>query len=118
MIAYGEDESNPITNNLLIAQNTFINDGNGQFLDNIQKVSAIIKQNIFIGPNAPLISDNQIALYDDLENPVLYNYQILKAHQGKVNYASYRYLNNASFESRTDSVYGAYYSTKAINAHK
>ena len=115
MIAYGEDVPNPITNKLLIAQNTFINDGEGQFLDKIQKVTASIKENIFIGLNAPLLPDNQIALKSDLKDPLLNNYRIAMPYKGKVNYASFCYLDNAKFASRTDSVYGAYYSAKVIN---
>lgn len=108
IIAYGEDVPNPITNNLLIAQNTFINDGEGAFLDKIQKVIPTINQNIFIGLNAPLLPDNQVALKSNLEDPVFYNYRIKEPYTGKVNYAAYRYLGNASFESRSDSLYGAY----------
>ena len=108
MLAYGEDVPNPGPNYLLIAQNTFINDGNGQFLDKIQTVTPIIKQNIFIGTNAPTITNNQIALKTDLINPSKYNFRIANPNQGTVNYASYTYIDSASFVNRIDSLYGAY----------
>lgn len=114
MLAFGEDVPNPGTNYLLIAQNTFINDGNGQFLDKIQKVTADIKQNIFIGLNAPKIANNQIALKSDLENPVKNNFRISKPYKGNTNYASYAYIDSANTENRVDSVFGAYYSPNAI----
>lgn len=108
MLAYGEDTPNPGPNYLLIAQNTFINDGNGQFLDKIQKVTPNIKQNIFIGQNAPNIANNQIALKSDMINPSMFNFRIANPSQGTVKYASFSYLDSANFVNRIDSLYGAY----------
>ena len=108
MLAYGEDTPNPGPNSLLIAQNTFINDGNGQFLDKLQKVNAVIKQNIFIGSNAPTITNNQVAQKSDLKNPAGFNYRIQNPTKGTINYAFYTYLDSAKSGSRIDLLYGAY----------
>jgi Secretion system C-terminal sorting domain len=116
MLAYGEDTPNPVPNNLLIAQNTFINDGKGAFIDKIQRVTPMIKENIFIGFNAPSIVNNQIAAKSELENPAGYNYRIAKPRMGSVNFASFAYMDSARHEGRVDSVYGAYFSSNATDS--
>jgi hypothetical protein len=107
MLAFGEDTPNPGPNQLLIAQNTFINDGNGQFLNKLQKVTATIKQNIFVGLNAAVIPENQVASISDLEKGSGYNYRIAKPNQGTMNFARYAYADSANTIKRVDSLYGA-----------
>jgi hypothetical protein len=108
MLAFGEDVPNPGPNQLIIAQNTFINDGNGQFLDKLQLVTPTIKQNIFVGLNAPFMAENQVASKSDLENAAGYNYRIAKPNQGTMNYSSCAYADTANTSIRVDSLYGGY----------
>ncbi len=113
MLAFGEDVPNPIPNYLLIAQNTFVNDGNGQFLDKIQKVTAIIEANIFVGSNAPTIVHNQIAPKSELNNPTAFDFRVPNPYQGTINFAAFAYADGAKSTSRTDSVYGGYFPATA-----
>jgi hypothetical protein len=92
---------------MLIAQNTFINDGNGTFFK-IQHVTPSVRQNIFAGTNTPVDAGNQAVTKAALENPVEYNYRVAKPNQGETDFATFMYDQPASAVSRNDSNYGAY----------
>lgn len=108
IIAYGEEGLlNPAPHEMLIAQNTFINDGHGAFFK-IQHVAAKVRQNIFVGANAPADSGNQTITKATLENPAEYNFRTVKPDQGSTSYAAFMYVQPANSVGRNDASYGAY----------
>ena len=108
LIAYGEEGLlNPAPHEMLIAQNTFINDGNGTFFK-IQHVTAGVRQNIFSGKNPPTDVGNQIVPKATLENPANYNFRVVKPDQGLTNYADFCYQQSATAVDRKDTNFGAY----------
>ena len=108
LIAYGEEGLlNPAPHTMLIAQNTLINDGNGTFFK-IQHLTASLRENIFVGLNAPVDTGNQVVAKEALANPVEYNYRFAKPDQGSTNFADFMYETPASSVSRKDLYYGGY----------
>jgi len=108
LIAYGEEGLlNPAPHEILIAQNTFINDGDGTFLK-IQHVAASLRGNIFVGKNAPVVAGNQVVSKAALANPVEYDYRVAKPVQGTTNYAAFMYEQTANSVGRHDASFGAY----------
>ena len=108
LIAYGEEGLlNPAPHEMLSAQNTFINDGNGTFFK-IQHVKASLQENIFAGKNAPIEPGNQVVVKEVLSNPAEYNYRVAKPDQGATNFAVFMYESPANSVSRKDTSFGAY----------
>ena len=108
LIAYGEEGLlNPAPHEMLIAQNTFINDGEGTFFK-IQNLTASVQENIFVGKNAPADTGNQVVTKDALANPVEYDFRVAKPGQGATNYAAFTYESPANSVGRKDANYGAY----------
>jgi hypothetical protein len=108
LIAYGEEGLlNPAPHEMLIAQNTFINDGNGTFFK-IQHLTANLRENVFVGRNAPVDSGNQVVAKEALANPAEYDYRVAKPEEGATNYAAFSYTPPANSVGRTDASYGAY----------
>ena len=108
LIAYGEEGLiNPAPHEMLIAQNTFINDGNGSFFK-IQHLTASFQANIFVGKSAPKDTGNQIANPAALTNPTAFDYRIDQPTSGTTNYAAFMYGSPANSIGRTDADYGAY----------
>ncbi len=108
LIAYGEEGLlNPAPHGMLIAQNTFINDGDGSFFK-IQHVTPSLQENIFAGKNSPADASNQIVTTDKLANPVEYNFRVAKPDWGATNYAAYMYDPPANSLARKDSSFGGY----------
>ena len=108
LIAFGEEGLlNPAPHEMLIAQNTFINDGNGTFFK-IQHVTASVRQNIFSGKNPPTDAGNQTVAKAMLANPSEYNFRVAKPDQGATNYAAFMYVQPANSVGRNDANFGAY----------
>jgi len=108
LIAYGEEGLlNPGPHAMLIAQNTFINDGEGDFFK-FNQVVANVRANIFAGKNSPSVVGNQIVAKDALENPAEYIFRIVKPDQGATNYAEFRYEPFVNSVARNDVNFGAY----------
>ena len=112
LVPYGEDTfDNPGPHQMLIAQNTFINDGDGQFF-NIAHITAVIRQNILVGPNAGnkenQVENNQVVDKSNLRNPQEYDYRVAKPYRGSANYASYLFELPANARRRSDTAYGGY----------
>ncbi len=108
LIAYGEEGLlNPAPHEMLIAQNTFINDGEGTFFK-IQNLTASVRENIFVGKNAPADTGNQVVTKDALANPVEYDFRVAKPNQGLTNYAAFMYESSANLIGRKDASFGAY----------
>ena len=108
MIVYGEEGLlNPAPHEMMIAQNTFINDGEGTFFK-IQKVTASLRENIFAGKNPPADAGNQTVTKAALENPAEYIFRVAKPEKGSTNHAAFMYEHPANSVSRNDSYYGAY----------
>ena len=112
LLPYGEDRfDNPAPHRMLIAQNTFVNDGDGRFF-NIHHITADIRENILVGPNASdennQVGNNQVVDKGELRNPGNYDYRIAKPKRGSVNFAAYEFEPQASSRSRSDSEYGGY----------
>jgi len=107
-IAYGEEGLlNPAPHEMLIAQNTFINDGNGGAFK-IQHVTPGVRQNIFAGKGAPADAGNQVVSSLALENPGQFNYRVTKPAEGTTNFAAFMYEHPAGSVPRSDSQDGAY----------
>jgi hypothetical protein len=92
---------------MLIAQNTFINDGEGTCF-NIQHIAASLRQNIFAGKNTPVDANNQAVKKAALENPTEFDYRVAKPDQGATNYAAFMYKQPANSVRRNDASFGAY----------
>ena len=112
LLPYGEDKfDNPDPHRMLIAQNTFVNDGDGRFFE-IRHITADIQQNIFVGPNSNdknnQVGNNQVVEKSRLRNPKEYDYRIAEPKNGSIGYASFAYESPASFKARSDSEYGGY----------
>ena len=112
LLPYGEDKfDNPGPHQMLIAQNTFVNDGDGRFF-NIAHITADIRQNILVGPNANdernQVGNNQVVDKSKLKNPRGYDYRVAEPNRGSASYASFAFEPPASFRNRSDSEYGGY----------
>jgi len=108
MIAYGEEGLlNPAPHEMLIAQNTFINDGAGTFFK-IQHATPGLQANIFVGKNAPPDTGNQVVNPAALANPAAFNYRIARPLRGATNHAAFMYESPANSVGRNDADYGAY----------
>jgi len=107
-IAYGEEGLlNPAPHEMLIAQNTFINDGRGT-LFKIQHLAPNVRENIFAGANELIGDGNQVVTKAALAKPVEYNYRVAKPEQGLTNYADLMYVHPANSVGRSDASFGAY----------
>jgi hypothetical protein len=116
LLAYGEDRfDNPAPHRILIAQNTFVNDGNGQFF-NVRHINAEIQENILVGPNTDDekndVGKNQVVDRSKLKNPQKDDYRVAEPQRGPASYATYAFEPPASFTSRGDSEYGGYAATR------
>ena len=112
LIPYGEDRfDNPAPHRMLIAQNTFINDGDGHFFK-ISHITAEIKQNIFVGPNSNdeknQIENNQVVEKSKLKNPKEYDFRVAEPKRGMTRFASFAFEPPERFKNRDDSDYGGY----------
>ncbi len=117
LLTYGEDKfDNPAPHRMLIAQNTFVNDGNGQFF-NIRHIAAQSRQNILVGPipddEKDEVGRNQVVDQSKLKDPRNHDYRIAEPNRGSVRYASYAFEPPAGSISRSDSDYGGYAGTNS-----
>ena len=107
-IAYGEEGLlNPAPHEMLVAQNTFVNDGNGTFFK-IQHVTATVRQNIFAGTTEPAPEGNQAVARAALANPAAYDFRIANPAGGAANFAAFMYEPAANSVNRQDATFGAY----------
>ena len=96
LIAYGEEGLlNPTPHEIMIAQNTFINGGEGTFFK-IQHMTPGLRENIFAGKNIPVEVGNQAVPKNVMENPVEYNYRVPTPYQGATNFAVFMYEHPAN----------------------
>lgn len=108
LLAYGEDGLlNPAPHELLIAQNTFVNDSDGTFFK-IQNLKASVRENVFAGKNAPADAGNQVVANEALANPADYNFRVARPAQGSEKAATFMYQHPANTVERSDVDYGAY----------
>jgi len=110
LIAYGEEGLlNPAPHEMLIAQNSFINDGEGTFFK-VQHLTASVRENIFVGKNPPgdAGNQNQFATQAALAHPSEYDFRVTKPDLGLTNYAAFMYAQPANRVGRSDTSFGGY----------